>query len=243
MAASGSTASRTGSIVPPRTQPIPSPSSAAAHSPVSNEAPPDAAARIVESAAVAPSSSSAVRSSRRRWASSWSNAARSATPRTASSAYAVASERVAIRSRARERDPSRTADGRSSPAAPAKASSTQPASGWIQPSSTHPNATAAAAAIGGIATPANASSSVPMSAVTRASRSPLRHARRPAGARGSIDRKNHARRSASTRNVPVWMTIRSRYRATERPMASTRTAVIASASSATLVAVWARLMR
>ena len=94
-----------------------------------------------------------------------------------------------------------------------------------------------------MATPANASSSVPMSAVTRARRSPLRHARRPAGASGSIDRKNHERRSARTRNVPAWMTIRSMYRATERPMASTRTAVIASARSATLVAVWARLMR
>ena len=47
--------------------------------------------------------------------------------------------------------------------------------------------------------------------------------------------KNDARRSARTRKVPAWMTIRSRYREPERTMASTRTAVIASASSATLV--------
>ena len=105
------------------------------------------------------------------------------------------------------------------------------------------NASEAAAATGGTATPANASSSVPTSAVIRASRSPERTARSRAGASGSIEPKNQARRSASTRKVPAWTTIRSTYRATARPIASTRTAVIASARSATFDAVCARLMR
>ena len=86
----------------------------------------------------------------------------------------MVSARAAIRSRAGSREATLTSPGTTRPAATANASRIQPAIGSIQPSSTQPKATAPAAAIGGTATPANASSRVPTSAVMRASRSPPR---------------------------------------------------------------------
>ena len=210
IAASGSVASSTSGTDPRRTASIPTHSTTTAHSPVNSDDAPAATARTDVSRAVAPSIAPAASSSRDRCAWSRSSAARSPTPRTASSARAVVSARAAIRSRAGSREATLTSPGRTRPAATANASRIQPAIGSIQPSSTQPKATAPAAAIGGTATPANASSRVPTSAVMRASRSPPRADRSPAGASGSIEAKNDARRSARTRKVPAWITIRSR---------------------------------
>ena len=243
IAASGRVARSAGGTVPPRTAAMPTQSTRIAHAPVRTEAVTVAPARIVVSRAVTPSIAMDACRNEARCAPSRSSAARSATPRTPSSARAVASDRYAIRSPAGPRDTRRMTVGTTMPPARAKTSSSTPAVGSIAPRRTAAKASAAAAATGGTATPANASSSVPMSAVIRASRSPDRTARSRAGASGSIEAKNHERRSASTRNVPAWTTIRSRYRATERPIASTRTAVMASARSATLEVVWARLIR
>ena len=181
--------------------------------PVSSDDAPAATARIVVSRAVAPSIAAAAPSSRA------VRSRRDPAPRgrrrpgRRRARRAVASARAAIRSRAgsRDADPDDRRAGqprgdREREQDPARERTS------IQPSSTHPNATAAAAAIGGTRDAGerllqrrdvgrDPGQQVAARARTAAA----------AGASGSIEAKNHDRRSARTRNVPAWITIRSRY--------------------------------